>query len=52
MYDVSPAVRVGLEYTRIRAQYGAYVTDAETGDVIRDREGCLNSFRVGAYYFF
>jgi len=45
MYDVNPAVRFGLEYTRITTAYGGW---AATGE----KKGSLDAVRFGAYYFF
>lgn len=45
MYDVNPAIRFGLEYTRITTAYGAPSTTGEG-------KGSLDAVRFGAYYFF
>ncbi|OPX97425.1 MAG: hypothetical protein A4E58_01400 [Syntrophorhabdus sp. PtaB.Bin006] len=45
-YDVNPAMRLGIEYDRINTRYGNYST---TG---LDKDGSLNAFRIGAWYFF
>ncbi|MCX5804421.1 MAG: hypothetical protein NTU69_12995, partial [Proteobacteria bacterium] len=45
MYDVNPAVRFGLEYTRITTGYASR-TAATQGN------GSMDAFRFGAYYFF
>jgi len=45
MYDVNPAVRFGLEYTRITTAYGRAVPTGKTS-------GSLDAVRFGAYYFF
>jgi len=48
MYDVSPAVRFGAEYTRIMASYG-YAAAWPAGN---KPSGTLNAVRLGAYYYF
>ena len=48
MYDVNPAVKFGLEYTRITTAYGRAVI-APGG---REASGSLDAVRFGAYYFF
>jgi hypothetical protein len=52
MYDVNPAVRLGLEYTYIRTQYnlGQFYTKGKQAEL--EREGNLHAVRFGAYYFF
>jgi hypothetical protein len=45
MYDVNPAVRFGLEYTRITTAYGAVIATGEA-------KGSLDAIRFGAFYFF
>ncbi|OPY74342.1 MAG: hypothetical protein A4E63_00778 [Syntrophorhabdus sp. PtaU1.Bin050] len=44
-YDVNPAMRFGVEYDRINTKYGWYSNGL-------DRDGSMNAFRVGAWYFF
>jgi hypothetical protein len=51
MYDVNPAMRFGLEYTRIRIHYGA-ARAATANTSALDGEGTINAVRFGAYYFF
>ncbi|OPY67323.1 MAG: hypothetical protein A4E57_02385 [Syntrophorhabdaceae bacterium PtaU1.Bin034] len=46
MYDVSPAIRFGLEYDYVTTVYG----HTETPDI--SNKGSFNSVRFGAYYFF
>ncbi|MEM4235360.1 MAG: hypothetical protein QXU75_09485, partial [Candidatus Methanomethylicaceae archaeon] len=45
MYDPSPAVRLGLEYTRITTAYGGWTATTEG-------KGKLDAVRFGAYYYF
>lgn len=47
MYDVNPAVRLGLEYTYITAGYCTYAAAAAG-----DSKGSMQGVRLGAYYFF
>ncbi|OPX97427.1 MAG: hypothetical protein A4E58_01402 [Syntrophorhabdus sp. PtaB.Bin006] len=44
-YDVNPAMRLGIEYDRINTKYAASVAGLE-------RDGSMNAFRIGAWYFF
>ncbi|HBA54115.1 MAG TPA: hypothetical protein DCZ04_06590 [Syntrophorhabdus aromaticivorans] len=43
-YDVNPAMRFGIEYDRINTRYADPLN--------LDRNGSLNSVRIGAWYFF
>jgi hypothetical protein len=56
MYDVNPAVRLGLEWANINTNYAGYGSDtAASGGANTtpyERKGSVNSFRVGAFYFF
>jgi hypothetical protein len=45
MYDANPAVKLGLEYTRITTAYGGVTATGEA-------TGSLDAIRFGAYYFF
>ncbi len=45
MYDVSPAVRFGAEYTRIMGSYSQWTATGKPS-------GTLNAVRLGAYYYF
>ncbi len=45
MYDVSPAVRFGAEYTRIMGSYTQWTATGKPS-------GTLNAVRLGAYYYF
>lgn len=45
MYDVSPAVRFGAEYTRVMGSYAQYTTTGKPS-------GTFNAVRLGAYYYF
>lgn len=49
-YDVNPAMRFAIEYAHIRTKYGNYLFNA--GDIIGDNNGRMNTFRIGAWYFF
>lgn len=44
MYDVNDAIRLGIEWDNVKTRYGALVDN--------EREGTLNAYRFGAYYFF
>jgi len=44
-YDVNPAMRLGIEYDRINTKYSDYAYGL-------DRDGSMNAFRIGAWYFF
>jgi hypothetical protein len=44
-YDVNPAMRLGVEYDRIDTRYAGASTGLE-------KDGTMNAFRVGAWYFF
>lgn len=46
MYDVTPAIRFGIEYDWVNTAY------AYRGDATHSSKGDFNSVRVGAYYFF
>lgn len=52
MYDVNPAVRLGLEYTYIRTQYNLDQSYIKGKQSEFDREDNLHAVRFGAYYFF
>lgn len=55
MWDVNPAVRLGLEYSRYVTGYGGYGADATNGAVaagLLDSGGKSDNVRIGAYYFF
>lgn len=45
MYDLNDAVRFGLEWDNVKTRYGKMLAGYS-------REGTLNSFRFGAFYFF
>ncbi len=45
MYDVSPAIRFGAEYTRIMGSYAGWTATGKPS-------GTLNAVRLGAYYYF
>ena len=49
MYDPNPAIRLGLEYTRITTAYGGASATPWTGG---EAKGKLDAIRFGAYYFF
>ena len=49
MYDVNPAVRLGLEWANINTNYPSW-TDSK--GALYERKGSVNSFRIGAFYFF
>ena len=56
LWDINPAIRLGLEYTRIMTGYAAYGagtagTDAANNDNL-DRSGKIDSVRMGIWYFF
>jgi len=52
-YDVNPAMRLGLEWDYIKTRYANYGTPvAGTGGLYAGRNGEMNAFRVGAWYFF
>lgn len=44
LWDVNPAIRVGLEYSHIKTQYGWFVNNSRTGH--------FDAIRFGAFYFF
>ncbi|OPY76213.1 MAG: hypothetical protein A4E65_03240 [Syntrophorhabdus sp. PtaU1.Bin153] len=44
-YDVNPAMRLGVEYDRIDTKYAGHATGLE-------KDGSMNAFRIGAWYFF
>jgi hypothetical protein len=55
MWDVNPAVRLGLEYSRYVTGYGGFAADATNGAVAAgnlDSGGKADNIRIGAYYFF
>ncbi|OPY62293.1 MAG: hypothetical protein A4E62_03015 [Syntrophorhabdus sp. PtaU1.Bin002] len=45
-YDINPAMRIGIEYDRINTKYADY------GSYGLDKDGSMNAFRIGAWYFF
>jgi len=49
MYDVNPAMRLGLEWANISTTYGRW---ADPAGQVYERNGNVNSFRIGAFYFF
>ena len=51
MYDVNPAVRLGLEYSHYQTNYGGFTNGGATGGLI-DSQGWNDNVRFGAYYFF
>ncbi|MCX5817731.1 MAG: hypothetical protein NTX75_16075 [Proteobacteria bacterium] len=56
IYDVNPAVRLGIEYARVMTGYAAYGpgtagTDAANANNL-DRSGTMDSVRMAAWYFF
>jgi hypothetical protein len=53
-YDVNPAMRLGLEWDYIKTRYANYGTaiPGSGGALFADRNGELNAFRIGAWYFF
>lgn len=55
MWDVNPAVRLGLEYSRYQTNYGGYAAGtalAGANGTILDSKGTSDNVRIGAYYFF
>jgi hypothetical protein len=64
LYDVNPAIRVGVEYAYIRTAYANYTQYPKNGAGTSyspstslhysgpDKEGTLHSVRIGAFYFF
>ncbi|MCX5815397.1 MAG: hypothetical protein NTX75_04030, partial [Proteobacteria bacterium] len=55
MWDVNPAIRLGLEYSHYMTGYGGYGADAANGAVAAgnlDSQGKVDNVRIGAYYFF
>jgi hypothetical protein len=55
MWDVNPAVRLGIEYSRYVTGYGGFAADAVNGAVAAgnlDSGGKSDNVRIGAYYFF
>ncbi|MCX5817324.1 MAG: hypothetical protein NTX75_13985, partial [Proteobacteria bacterium] len=55
MWDVNPAIRLGLEYSRNMTGYGGYGADAVNGAVAAgnlDSQGKVDNVRIGAFYFF
>jgi hypothetical protein len=46
MYDVNPAVRLGIEYDWVKTAYAYH------GDATHSNKGSFHSVRAGAYYFF
>jgi len=51
LYDVSPALRVGFEYMNAVTNYAGKEC-LQNGTQYLDSHGSVNSFRVGAIYFF
>ncbi|MCX5812231.1 MAG: hypothetical protein NT178_06775 [Proteobacteria bacterium] len=51
LYDVSPALRVGFEYMNAVTNYAGKEC-LQNGTQYIDSHGSVNSFRVGAIYFF
>jgi hypothetical protein len=49
-YDVNAAIRLGVEYGYYVTRYMGYTTTA--GVINGDKDGTLQSYRVGAWYFF
>ena len=54
MYDVNPAIRFGLEYSRYVTQFAGYAANAALtpATTINDSQGTVDTLRFGAYYFF
>lgn len=55
IYDVNPAIRMGLQYTYMGTGYSGYGTsgsDPCTTTGVLGRSGSLNSARFAAWYFF
>jgi hypothetical protein len=50
-YDVNPAMRLGLEWDYIKTKYANYGTPIPNG-LYADKDGSMNGFRFGAWYFF
>jgi hypothetical protein len=50
MYDVNAAIRMGFEYTWYNTRYANY--QIVGGNIVGQKDGTAQSFRVGAYYFF
>jgi hypothetical protein len=51
MYDVNPAMRVGFEWLNMYTR-AASLTNAAAGLGAYDTKNSVNTFRIGAYYFF
>ena len=53
-YDVNPAMRLGLEWDYIKTKYANYGSPipGSDGALYADRNGTMNAFRFGAWYFF
>jgi len=51
MYDINPAMRIGFEYANIYSRY-ASINSAAVNATAYDTKNSVNSFRIGAYYFF
>jgi hypothetical protein len=54
LYDVNPAVRLGIEYARVMtgyAGYGPLATGATAANNL-DRSGTVDNVRMAAWYFF
>ena len=56
-YDVNPAIRLGAEVARIKTAWAGFVTaaggmPAAGGTNVGGRQGHVDHFRVGAWYFF
>jgi hypothetical protein len=52
-YDVNPAMRLGLEWDYIYTKYANYGASIPGYPYARaDKDGQMNAFRIGAWYFF
>jgi hypothetical protein len=51
-YDLNDAVRLGAEYANISTRYAGWQYNAGTAGPVLDKQGSLNAFRIGAWYFF
>jgi hypothetical protein len=54
MYDVNAAIRMGFEYSWYNTRYAnyAFATVGGVNQIVGQKDGTAQSFRVGAYYFF
>ena len=50
-YDLNAAMRFGVEYAHVITKYSNYLFNAN-GGIIGDNNGRMNTFRIGAWYFF